>query len=201
MPRQLTKVGKHINVRFGITRRLQTTEDINQPYHGVWEQIPKRTARTTVPVRIGESCRGLAVALRAFLLEERSFSQPSPRPRAEKRFHSSILRSPTCSRSVAWCSTSRHPAATNSRKRYAMSFVGVASGGMRACFQDESSDVVCFNDSPLGLSRKQGRLRLTNLLEIPITECLRVVTMAKIAEEVDLLLPVGKELGVVSRPE
>ena len=91
-------------------RRLQTKEDINQPYHGVWEQIPKRTART-----------GLAVAFRALLLEERSFSRPSPRLRAEKLFHSSVLRSPTCSRSVAWCSTSRHPAATNSRKWHGLS--------------------------------------------------------------------------------
>lgn len=55
-------------------RRLQTTEDIDQPYHGVWEQIPKRTARTTVPVRIGESCRGLAVALRALLLRKKFFT-------------------------------------------------------------------------------------------------------------------------------
>jgi hypothetical protein len=30
---------------------------INQPYHGVWEQIPKRTARTTVAVRIGDRLR------------------------------------------------------------------------------------------------------------------------------------------------
>src|ERR1035438_5617815 len=95
-------------------RRLQTKEDINQPYHGVWEQIPKRTART-----------GLAVAFRALLLEERSFSRPSPRLRAEKRFRASVLRSPMCSRSVAWCSTSRHLAATNSRKWHGLSLVRV----------------------------------------------------------------------------
>ena len=52
---------------------------------------------------LATACGGLAVALRALLLEERRFSRPSPRLRAEKRFHSSVLRSPTCSRSVAWC--------------------------------------------------------------------------------------------------
>ena len=59
-------------------RRLQTTEDIDQPYHGVWEQIPKRTARTTVAVRIGDclpwTCSCLAgICVRTCPLENVSF--------------------------------------------------------------------------------------------------------------------------------
>jgi len=103
-------------------------EDINQPYHGVWEQIPKRKARTTVAVRIGDCLRWTCSCLAGIVVRKKRFSRPSLRTRAEKRFHSSVLRSPTCSRSVAWCSTSRHLAATNSRKWHGLSLVRVASG-------------------------------------------------------------------------
>lgn len=55
-------------------RRLQTTEDIYQPYHGVWEQIPKRTARTTVAARIGDCLPWTCSCLAGILLGKKFFT-------------------------------------------------------------------------------------------------------------------------------
>lgn|ERR1017187_6704069 len=55
-------------------RRPQTTEDINQPYHGVWEQIPNGRREQRWLSALATACRGLAVALRAFLLGKKFFT-------------------------------------------------------------------------------------------------------------------------------
>jgi len=57
-------------------RRLQTKEDINQPYHKVWERIPKRTTRTTVAVRIGDCLRWTCSCLAGIVVRGKKFFTP-----------------------------------------------------------------------------------------------------------------------------
>ena len=83
---------------------LRTTEDINLPYHGVWEQIPKRTSRTTVVVRIGDCLPSTCSCLAGIFVRKEVFHsrrrdrmrksgftrRSSVRLRARARWHGAV---------------------------------------------------------------------------------------------------------------